>query len=288
MGENTKIPWAHHSFNPWYGCQKVSAACDYCYAEGWAKRSGLVAWGPNMERRRSSPANWKKPLAWDDEARRQGIRYRVFCGSLCDVFDNAVPPQWRSELFRIIAETPNLDWLLLTKRIDNAAEMVKQARDGAMVARLPTKTPAWPWPNVWVGITVCNQEEADRDILKLLGLSAPVRFLSLEPLLGPVDVTPYLEPYCNKGRRPHPDGRGGVTCMRCNGSWQSCPGVDWVIVGCESGSHRRLMEIDWAISLKEQCSGAKVPFFMKQIDVDGKLVKDVDSLPEMLKVRQFP
>ena len=93
MGENTKIEWAHHTFNPWYGCQKVGPGCDHCYAEGWAKRSGLVQWGPGTERRRSSSANWKKPLAWNAEAERLGIRYRVFCASLADVFDNAVPDE---------------------------------------------------------------------------------------------------------------------------------------------------------------------------------------------------
>lgn len=281
MGENTKIPWAHHSFNPWVGCQKVSPACDHCYAEGWAKRSGLVTWGPGAERRHSSPANWKKPLAWEDEARRLGIRYRVFCGSLCDVFDNAVPDEWRMGLYGLIQATPHLDWLLLTKRVRNVYGMAHVSWTEETFFNF------WP-SNAWLGITVCNPEEAGRDILKLLRLPAPVRFLSLEPLLGPVDVTPYLEPYCDNGSRPHPSGDGGVTCMRCNGRWQSCSGVDWVIVGCESGPHRRPMAIDWAISLKEQCARAKVPFFMKQLEIGGKLIKDLDRFPEPLKVRQFP
>ena len=113
MGENTKIELAHHTFNPWYGCTKVGPGCDNCYAEAWAKRSGLVKWGFRQERRRTTAANWRKPLAWNAEAERLGIRYRVFCASLADVFDNSVPPEWRVELFRLIRETPHLDWLLL-------------------------------------------------------------------------------------------------------------------------------------------------------------------------------
>ena len=122
MGDNTKIEWAHHTFNPWVGCTKVSPACDNCYAEGWAKRSGMVQWGPHAERRRTSEGNWRQPLKWNAEAERLGVRYRVFCSSLADVFDNAVPVQWRIELMKLICETRHLDWLLLTKRPQNVPQ----------------------------------------------------------------------------------------------------------------------------------------------------------------------
>lgn len=125
MAENSKIEWTHHTFNPWVGCTKVSPACDHCYAEGWAKRSGMVQWGPHAERRRTSESNWRQPIKWNAEAERLGVRYRVFCSSLADVFDNAVPVQWRIGLMKLICETPHLDWLLLTKRIGNASAMLE-------------------------------------------------------------------------------------------------------------------------------------------------------------------
>jgi protein gp37 len=126
MAENTAIEWADHTFNPWTGCTKVSPACDHCYAESWAKRSGTVRWGPGEPRRRTTDANWRQPLKWNAQAQREGRRFRVFCASLADVFDNEVPVQWRVDLFRLIASTPHLDWLLLTKRIGNALPMMRE------------------------------------------------------------------------------------------------------------------------------------------------------------------
>lgn len=232
MGENTKIEWAHHTFNPWYGCQKVGPGCDHCYAEGWAKRSGLVQWGPGTDRRRSSPSNWRKPLTWNSEAERLGIRYRVFCASLADVFDNAVPKEWREDLFSLIASTPNLDWLLVTKRVGNVGNMLPVPFD---LDKL--------YPNVWIGISVINQEEADRDIPKLLDIPARVRFLSMEPLLGPVDLSDHLACLCGK----------------CGGEH-----LDWVIVGGESGPGARPMQPDWVRSIRDQCDAMSVPFLFKQ------------------------
>ena len=164
MAENTKIEWADHTFSPWTGCTKVSPACDHCYAEGWAKRSGHVKWGSGQPRRRTSDANWRMPLKWNREAERTGVRPRVFCASLADVFDNEVDPAWRADLFKLIADTPNLDWLLLTKRIGNAQRMIGEALTIMSEAGKPMNR--WPWPNVWLSATVVNQEEADRDIPK--------------------------------------------------------------------------------------------------------------------------
>jgi protein gp37 len=179
--KDTKIEWCHHSFNPWIGCTKVSPACDNCYAEKSmpAKLQG-VTWGAGQPRKRTSEANWKQPIKWNAEAERLGVRYRVFCASLSDVFDNAVPGQWRADLFQLIEDTPHLDWLLLTKRIGNAESMINDACSDIMRS--------WrePWSNVWLGATICNQKEAYRDIPKLLAVPAVKRFLSMEPLLGPV------------------------------------------------------------------------------------------------------
>lgn len=248
MAENTKIEWAHHTFNPWVGCTKVSPACDHCYAEGWAKRSGMVQWGGRAERRRTSESNWRQPIKWNAEAERLGIRYRVFCSSLADVFDNAVPREWRVDLFNLILSTPHLDWLLLTKRIGNAKEMIEDTLPDNMKA-LPSDHPlAWPWPHVWIGATVCNQEEAERDIPKLLAVPAAKRFLSMEPLLGAVDVFSTAT-----GELLHTSGKD------C-----SSGGLDWIIVGGESGPGARPMHPEWAHGLRNQCRSAKVEFMFKQ------------------------
>ena len=144
MAENTKIEWADHTFNPWTGCTKVGPGCDHCYAEGWAKRSGQVQWGHGAARRRTSEANWKQPMRWNAEAERIGVRYRVFCASLADVFDNEVPAEWRADLFDLIAKTPNLDWLLVTKRVGNVERMVMDALR-TMFIRTNQEPPTWPW-----------------------------------------------------------------------------------------------------------------------------------------------
>ncbi|QOT74856.1 phage Gp37/Gp68 family protein [Cupriavidus basilensis] len=265
MSEHSKIEWTDHTFNPWEGCQKVGPGCDHCYAETRNARFGggqVVNWGPGAPRRRTSPANWRKPLAWN---RNAGVFYalhrrrqRVFCASLADVFDNAVSAQWRFDLLRLIVETPNLDWLLLTKRIGNAAEMLEQAMRALTVGR-----EGWRdnyLPNVWIGATICNQEEADRDIPKLLAVPARVRFLSIEPLLGPVDLTAvsyvaspgYFGDALQWHHQPH--------CSR----HKRYPAVNWVIAGGESGAGARPMHPDWARSLRDQCAAAGVPFLFKQ------------------------
>ena len=247
MSKNTPIEWADHTFNPWEGCQKVGPGCDHCYAETRNARFGggtAVNWGPGAPRRRTSAANWRKPLAWNaahaDFYATHGHRQRVFCASLADVFDNAVDPQWRFDLMRLIEQTPNLDWLLLTKRIGNAAAMLDEAV-------LAINHGRWNWrdnafPNVWLGATIVNQEEADRDIPKLLDVPAARRFLSMEPLLGPVDFAKV--PGFNR-------------IGQYLGNW-------WVIVGGESGAGARPMHPDWVRGIRDQCRNAGVPFLFKQ------------------------
>ena len=278
MSKNTKIEWAHHTFNPWVGCTKVSPACDHCYAEGWAKRSGIVKWGAHAERRRTSESTWRQPIKWNAEAERLGVRYRVFCSSLADVFDNAVPEQWRIALMKLICETPHLDWLLLTKRIGNASAMLETAFRAVHHQR-----EGWAdnfLPNVWIGATICNQEEADRDIPKLLAVSATKRFLSMEPLLGPVNLMDisdghadstipigYWQENLDTEDSPPAVGHNALTGERWQrfGEWnEHGAAVDWVIVGGESGPGARPMHTDWARSLRDQCHVAGVPFLFKQ------------------------
>jgi protein gp37 len=174
VGENSKIEWTDHTFNPWIGCQKVSPGCDNCYAEAMMdKRYGRVQWGPHGQRKRTSEANWRKPLQWAKAARAASKRPRVFCASLADVFDNQAPENARVDLFDLIAATPELDWLLLTKRPENIRKMIPRG---------------WPYENIWLGITAENQEQYDRRFEYLYDLPVTVQFVSYEPALGPLDL----------------------------------------------------------------------------------------------------
>ncbi|MBR8084583.1 hypothetical protein C6V04_29100 [Burkholderia multivorans] len=255
MSANTKIEWCDSTWNPWEGCQKIGPGCDHCYAEMRNARFAggtAVNWGPGAPRRRTSRANWRKPLAWEaahaEFFAAHGRRQRVFCASLADVFDNAVPDAWRADLFDLIWNTPHLDWLLLTKRIGNADTMIIRALE---LAGRNVNTP-WPWANVWLGATIVNQAEANRDVPKLLSTPARVRFLSMEPLLGPVNLA--------ESGALWSDMNGNIVDATARG----LRGVDWVIAGGESGPGARPMHPDWARSLRNQCAAAGVPFLLKQ------------------------
>lgn len=251
MGENSAIEWTDHTFNPWHGCQKVSPGCKNCYAETLSKRFGRDIWGPpaTTSRKLMSKDYWLQPLKWNKAAESAGERKRVFCASMADVFEDH--PQVAAERFRLfglIDETPWLDWLLLTKRPEN-------------IGMAPWWAGMWP-DNVWLGISVENQEEADRRIPILLDRpGVRVRFLSCEPLLGPVDIAQWL-----------PCPRGGVetcgnqpgTCAECDGDRTSNNAINWVICGGESGHGARPMRPDWARSLRDQCVTADVAFHFKQ------------------------
>jgi protein gp37 len=227
MAKDSRIEWTHHTFNPWWGCVKVSAACDHCYAETWAKRLGEKVWGPKAPRRFFSDAHWKEPVRWDREAAVNVERRRVFCASMADVFENRadlVPH--RTRLLDLIDQTPNLDWLLLTKRI----HLVKKQLKGRELPR-----------NVWLGTTVENQESVEKRLKYLLEFTSPaVRFVSCEPLLGELDLRDYFRK-SEKGTR-----------------------LDWVIAGGESGAGARPMDPLWPDSLRKQCAVARVPFHFKQ------------------------
>lgn len=179
MGANSKIEWTTHTFNPWWGCTKVSEACKNCYAETWAKRVGQNVWGPKPQRRLLSDNHWKQPIKWNRDAEGAQERPRVFCASMADVFeDRDELIVHRLRLFKLIEATPNLDWLLLTKRPQNVMEMV-QWTDG------------WP-DNVWLGTTIELQKRADELLPALAAIPAKVRFISAEPLLGSLSIEKWL------------------------------------------------------------------------------------------------
>jgi protein gp37 len=226
MGANTKIEWCRHTWNPWFGCSKVSPACDFCYAEAMmATQYKRVRWGTGEARQRTSASNWREPFRWNKEAEAARQPASVFCLSLGDIWDHEVDPEWRSEAFSVMESTPWLVYLLLSKRIGNAVKMCYPS------PRAP-KLPA----NAALGSTMVNQQEWDRDLPKLKhavkSLGARFSFASVEPMLGPINTN---------GNLP-----------------------DWVIVGGESGSKARAMHPDWARSMRDQCAKAKVPFFFKQ------------------------
>jgi protein gp37 len=228
MADTTKIEWTDSTFNPWVGCQHVSPGCNNCYAEAMMdKRYGKVKWGPKAVRVRTSPSNWRKPLAWNADGKRfereNKRRRRVFCASLADVFDNRADPAWRADLFALIRNTAQLDWLLLTKRPQNIAKM------------LPGD---WGrgYPNVWLGITAEDAEHYRQRWPILGGIPAVVRFISYEPAIGPLGGLDLGD-----GMTPH-----------------------WLICGGESGSSARTMQPQWARAALKEARLHGVAFFMKQ------------------------
>lgn len=234
MGEKTEISWCDHTFNPWIGCTKVTPACDGCYAEAMMDlRYGRVTWGG--ERVRTAPTNWKQPIKWNKDAEAAGTRPRVFCASLADVFDNQVQPEWRADLFDLIRITPNLTWLLLTKRPQNIVKMVHAS--GAIAGNGTRYLPR----NAALGTTIEDQTRADINVPHLVQAKEQCGpafiFTSCEPLLSAIDLRPWL------------------------------PAIDWVIAGGETdqGQHKaRQSHIDWFRSLRDQCAGTGVAFHFKQ------------------------
>lgn len=227
MGK-TSIEWADFSFNPWIGCTKVSEGCDHCYAETLAARRKWAQWGPKAPRVRTALSTWKQPRTWDRKARAEGRFDFVFCASLSDVFDKAAPQEWRRDLWQLIADTPNLTWLLLTKRPQLVAKMVRDFPGGWGDGPL----------NVWIGTSIEHQKALDARLAHFKAIPARRHFISAEPLLGPLDF-----------------GKDGLR------------GIDWVIGGCESGPGRRTFqgrEVGWIRQLHKQCGDAGVDFFFKQ------------------------
>lgn len=250
MGATTGISWADATFNPWLGCTKVSVGCAHCYAERDAARFGLAEWGPQAARRITSASYWRQPHLWNRKAQEAGHRTRVFCGSMCDVFEERPELEApRSALFELIDETPYLIWMLLTKRPENVQRMMSWAN--------------WP-ANVWLGTSVENQATAARRIPTLLGIDATLRFLSCEPLLGSIDFGQVHSPATPAALR----------------------GIAWCIIGGESGSKHRAMELAWLVEIVEQCHSGGVPVFVKQ-DA-GQLPGMQGRIPDELWIQELP
>jgi len=249
MGSTTAIPWTDATFNPWHGCAKVSPACAHCYAESLAKRWGYGDCWATEKRRFFGAAHWREPVKWNAEAAKSGVRRRVFCGSMCDVFerpDHHVPlalmDRARNDLWMLIEDTPELDWLLLTKRPENIAGMVP--------ARWLSRD---DWPrNVWPGFTAEDQTRWNERCALMCNVPARTIFASVEPMLGPIALTCIG---CGGTVNDHAAGDGGG----CSGWFPS-----WIICGGESGPGFRTMHPDWARSLRDQCVEAHVPYFFKQ------------------------
>lgn len=262
MAEKSAIEWTDATFNPWWGCSKVSPGCDNCYAETLAKRllPHLSLWDVNGDRRLFGHDHWRGPLRWERKAAKEGRRLKVFCASMADVFDNNdMLASSRLRLWQLIRATPHLDWLILTKRIGNAKAM------------LPSDWGAG-YSNVWLGISVVNQTEMERDVPKLLATPARIRFLSCEPLLGPINFEGCWVEHLN---------------VAMHENWLEA--LDWVIVGGESGHHARPMVEQWAIDLVGQCQAVETAVFMKQgSQANWPRFKDFESFPADLRVREWP
>lgn len=247
MADRTNIEWCDATVNWWVGCTQISPGCDHCYAKRIAAPFWGQKWGPGVPLQRFEGA-LETLKALDRKALRLGRPLVVFHNSVSDMGDKDALDLWRLDAFQGMAATPNLIHLVLTKRIGNLRQYLKRDKLAAELIRDG---------RVWLGITVCNQEEADRDIPKLLAVPAAKRFLSMEPLLGPVDVVR------SKAVRS--------MCKTCaSGQSKGCvldqpgPFVDWVIVGGESGPGARPMHPDWVRRLRDQCQRAGVPFMFKQ------------------------
>ncbi len=280
MADTTKIEWADSTFNGWMGCTRVGPGCDHCYAAvSTPVRTKGIGWGPGQPRTRTGPDNWAKPVKWNrdtfiqcancgwrgsqevcdsdertlcTECRSDNVvdsRRRVFSASLSDWLDNDVPIEWLVDLLDLIRTTPNLDWLMLSKRIGLWTKRVAEARNvaaGKGMQPLVEWLGAWlrgtPPANVWLGITAVNQQEANRDVTKLLHVPAVVHFLSCEPLLGPIDIDEAADEAGDTGDN----------------------GIDWVIVGFESGKDARPGHTEWLRRMRDQCEAFDTAFMFKQ------------------------
>lgn len=220
MTANSAISWTDHTFSPWWGCARISPGCQKCYADTLASRWGNELWRRHGERREVSDATWRNPLRWNRDAETAERPALVFCASMADVFEGRADLDlMRERLWRLIDRTPWLRWQLLTKRPENVADMVPWGD-------------LWP-ANVWIGTSVEDQRRADERIDVLRSLPAAVRFLSVEPLLGPVRL--------------------------------DLDGINWVICGAESGARARPCDVEWIRSVRDQCAEADVPLWVKQL-----------------------
>ncbi len=262
MGKTTGISWTDASWNPWQGCTKVSPGCKNCYMYRDKTRYGQDP----MTVVRSKPATFNAPLKWNLPERS-----RIFVCSWSDFFHEDAD-DWRYEAWDIIEKLPQYDFLIPTKRIERFGII---EADGFIFPK-----------NVWLGVSVENQEMADKRIPLLLKIPAPIRWLSIEPMLGRIDLRHIQSDYVLfdvLGKNRFDYGGNGFGCaapMR--------DGIDWVVFGGESGSGCRPCDTDWIRYGLEQCRVARVPAFVKQLGGWPDTRSMLEDLPEDLRIRQFP
>ena len=240
MSTRSHIEYVQHTVNPWWGCVPVSPGCDHCYAERDAARfqPGAPLWGTDAVYREFGDAHWREPVRWNRAAERAGTPARVLCASMADWADLRGPAAARERLWALIRATPWLHWLLLTKRIGNVPQLLPLDWGDGYV-------------NVWLGATVCNQPEFERDVPKLLAVPARIRWLSVEPMLSEIDALRASTAWFERGLAP----------------WLNAPllhGIHWIVGGGESGPQARPTHPLWATRLRDQCIHHGVPFFWKQ------------------------
>lgn len=264
--ENSKIEWTDHTANFWWGCFKVSPGCKNCYAETLSNRYGKAIWGtPETTHRELKIGIWKELPKWNEHARQEGKRRRVFVQSMADFFeDHPDVIQWREDALGLISKCEWLDFQILTKRPENVNRMIADIYGDC--EWLMENLGKSKLPNIWIGTSVENQEMADKRIPELLNIPAHVRFLSVEPLLEEIDLQRWFH------------GMGVTLSLR---PIHVTPFIHWVIVGGESGTKKRPFDVAWARSIRDECRAAGVPFFMKQID-------KIQPIPNDLLIRQFP
>lgn len=264
MSENSGIQWTTHTFNPWWGCAKVSPGCDNCYAERDSKRYGFDLWGVGANRRTFGDKHWNEPLKWDRASANGGQRARVFCASMADVFDKDAPPGARERLWGLIRATPNLDWQILTKRIGNAPKMLPEDwGDG--------------YHNVWLGASLVNREEMLRDAEKLLAVPAAVHFWSYEPALGPLGEIP---------QTLFPDwvivgGESGHSARPFLAEWAQS-----IVAQCAAAGVACFVKQLGSYPILDARYDRSLPGWSRKLrDRKGG---DMDEWPEGLRVREFP
>lgn len=286
MGEATKIEWAHHTWNPWRGCAHAKLpdgsehpGCLNCYAEAGSERNpkSLGTWGKDGTRAIGVETYWNLPHRWNRAAKKAGERHRVFFASFADVFEDRedlIPH--RNRAFEIIDRCPHLDFLVLTKRPQNIRRMWKGVSSAVTTPDINYTTTKWvnePFPfrsNVWILTSVSDQATADAmvpELLKCRDLS-PVLGMSCEPLLGPVHLMGW--------RNIHDNG----PCPACHDACETTRGLDWVIVGGESGHGARPCNVEWVRSLRDQCAAAAVACFTKQLGANIRCCEAIDPLDQ--------
>jgi protein gp37 len=259
----TDIEWTDETWNPVTGCTKVSPGCDNCYAEGIAERFRGSKGFPNGFDVTLRPEKLRTPLSWRTPR-------RVFVNSMSDLFHDSVPDEFIAKVWATMAQTPQHTYQILTKRHGRMRSLLGSDGQRLLEATTDEETAqaiydsVYPLPNVWLGVSVEDQQRADLRVPALLKTQAAVRFLSCEPLLGPVDLGRWMQPH-----RPDCQDETGeppwCSCGRDHDGY-----LDWVIVGGESGGSARPMQGDWARALRDQCAQAGVAFFFKQWGTFGE------------------